>query len=444
MPKALEEDFDLDEDVMDRDDEDTEDGDDEVAVRRSKKKKKKTDWKALTATALDAAEKLKDIGHEMMDKVFEREEVVKDIMLALIAKENILLIGPPGTAKTLLAELLVSCIEDAKIFKWMMNRTTDPSDLAGPYSISAMEQDRFMRVTTGRLPEAHVGFIDEIFKSNEPALNFLLPLLNEGVYYNDGKQMKAARRIIIAASNELPDTEDLSAFFDRFIFRHWVDYVQDPQNRVLMGRMSRDFNNPRVKGTKMQNSITLAEIDAMQKVVHTIDFPATVEATYDKLYRDLQNNHSIHISDRRYAKGQVAMQAHALLNGRTKVTNDDFAALTYILGNTKGDIDVVAKEVGKYKNPYENKIKEFVAKAKEVHDAVFALSSNRVAMAGEAVTANANLTVILNNMEDEIKEARANGVDTKPLEKMMKDVENMMEKISDECLKTAQRSQRKW
>lgn len=281
------------------------------------------------------------------------------------------------------------------------------------------------------------------FKSNEPALNFILPILNEGYYYNDGVQMKAARRLVIAASNEVPETEDLSAFFDRFIFRHYVDYVKDPNARVQMARTARDMSNPRVKSGKITTKITLEEIDAMQKVVRTVDFSQTIEADYDKLYRALSQA-GVSVSDRRYNKGQLAMQANALLNGRLDVNHDDFAALTFILSNTKDQIAIVDNEVSKYKNPFESAVKDMHRKAKEAFDTVMALSSNKVQQSGEAVTASAALNTIITEMESEVKSARKNGYDTKPLEKMVTAVEGMISKIESEVLKNGNREKRTW
>lgn len=92
----------------------------------------------------------------------------------------------------------------------MLNKTSDPSEILGPYSIKEMENDKFMRITTGKLPEAHIAFIDECFKANAPVLNILLPIMNEKIFYNDGKPNNIPLMTMIGASNEGP--EDKSIF----------------------------------------------------------------------------------------------------------------------------------------------------------------------------------------------------------------------------------------
>lgn len=97
-----------------------------------------------------------------------------DLVRALAIGEHMMMIGPPGTGKSLLARSICEHIEDGCYFEWLLNRTTDPSALLGPYSIKGMEQDMFVRKSVNMLPDAHICFLDEFGKANEPVLNILL------------------------------------------------------------------------------------------------------------------------------------------------------------------------------------------------------------------------------------------------------------------------------
>lgn len=420
---------------------DDEEEEEEVAPRKSASKKRKS--KDPAKQALATVQKLKQIKQEMEDRIFERSDVIDDIMRAVIAGENILLLGPPGTGKTLLAKEFGDRIEEGEVFSWLMNRTTDPSDIVGPYSVKQMENDRFLRVTTGKAPEAHVAFFDEIFKANEPSLNFMLSMLNEGVFYNDGKANPVELRLAIGASNEYPESEDLEAFYDRFIFRHWVNYLQDPQNRIQMAKAARSSKSA-AQNVVPPTTLTVEEIDNLQEFVHTVAFPDQLAKVYDRMYRALQT-HSINISDRRYYKGQVVMMANALLNGRTTVTADDFRSLKHVLWNKDiKELDIVENELAKFVNPYESKLKELLKKAEEVKSNTLKID-NRTERAGEAVQANASLQDIIGRMEDEIDEASTNGVDITPMKKFVEQVEDIMETIAQECLRQSTRgAKRSW
>lgn len=389
--------------------------------------------------AKSAVSKLPSIYTEMTAHLFEREDVIKDILRALIAGENVLLLGPPGTGKTMLAETLGRHIDDVNLFKWLMNRTTDPSDIIGPYSIKGMERDRFRRVLKGKAADSEIMFIDEIFKANEPVLNFMLSMLNEGYVYNDGVQVPVPLRITLAASNEFPENEDLEAFYDRFIFRHWVNYIQDGKARIEMARAGRNSGASITPPT----TVTLEEIDALQEYVKTIQFPAQLEKNYDRLVRTL-NGAGIQISDRRYFKGQRVMMANAVLEGRTAVNGNDFAALKNVLWNKDvKELILIEKELDKFANPHEAKLKELLAKANEVMENTLKIES-RAERAGEAVTANATLQDILGKMEDEIDEAEKNAVDIKPMKKFVDSVSEIMAKIAEECLRSGTRAKRDW
>lgn len=116
----------------------------------------------VTALAASGVTKLHNIEIEINNLFVERDGVIKDLIRALTVGHHMLLLGPPGTAKSKLAREICSRIDGGHFFEWLLNRTSDPAEILGPYSIKAMEQDKFLRKVKGKLPEAHIAFIDEI------------------------------------------------------------------------------------------------------------------------------------------------------------------------------------------------------------------------------------------------------------------------------------------
>src|SRR5947199_70119 len=137
---------------------------------------------------MTGAEKLKKIRDELRQTFLERADLIDGALAALLSSNHVLVIGPPGTAKSMLADELCRRIEGADYFQWLLTRFTTPEEIFGAVSLKALEQDDYRRVTSRKLPEAHIAFLDEIFKSNSSILNALLTLINERLFHN-GKEM---------------------------------------------------------------------------------------------------------------------------------------------------------------------------------------------------------------------------------------------------------------
>ena len=173
------------------------------------------------------ASKLQALREELKGLFVERDEFVDGALAALLARQHVLLIGPPGSGKSTIVHALCERIAGASYFHWLLTKFTTPEELFGPVSLQGLEQDRYYRVTDGKLPQAHIAFLDEIFKANSAILNALLSLINERVYYNDATPTPVPLNTLFGASNMLPESRDLDCLFDRFLFRYQVDYIEE-------------------------------------------------------------------------------------------------------------------------------------------------------------------------------------------------------------------------
>src|SRR4029453_4339900 len=133
---------------------------------------------------MTSQEKLKNIREELKQMFLERTDLIDGALAALLAAHHLLIIGPPGTAKSMLADELCRRIEGADYFQWLLTRFTTPEEIFGAVSLKALEQDDYRRVTARKLPEAHIAFLDEIFKANSSILNSILTLVNERFFHN--------------------------------------------------------------------------------------------------------------------------------------------------------------------------------------------------------------------------------------------------------------------
>src|SRR5207245_9086337 len=169
--------------------------------------------------------KLAAIREELNQLFLERTDLIDGALCALLSSNHVLVIGPPGTAKSMLADELCRRIEGADYFQWLLTRFTTPEEIFGAVSLKALEQDDYRRVTSRKLPEAHIAFLDEIFKANSSILNALLTLINERLFHNGKEIARVPLLTLFGASNERPEEEGLTALYDRFLVRLVVNYI---------------------------------------------------------------------------------------------------------------------------------------------------------------------------------------------------------------------------
>lgn len=302
---------------------------------------------------MDATVTLQAIRTALNAKFFKREEEIDGILVAVLAGENVFLLGKPGTAKSLLTETISACFADSKYFGWLMNKFTTPEDIFGPVSIKEYkENDRYIRNTNGKLPQANIIFLDEIFKASSAIINTLLTVFNEKTFYNDGKAEKLDIISSFAASNEIPNTsgsQELAAIWDRLVIRYIVKHTNSPNDMKDLFKSCK---------TQVQiPQLSRQDLNTMQSLVNGVNCP---ESVMDKVYQivfDVRNE-GIYISDRRWLKFNKLLKAHAFLNGRSEVNDDDIEFLKHCLWETPEQVKQVAKIVMKVANPLADQILE--------------------------------------------------------------------------------------
>lgn len=301
-------------------------------------------------------QKLLQIELELKKTYFERGEEIRGSVLALLAKQHVLLLGPPGSAKSLMVEDLCERIQ-GNYFNWLLTKFTTPEEIFGPISLKALEQDKYTRITTGKLPEAHIAFLDEVWKASSSILNTLLRIVNERKFDNNGSQQKVPLLTIFGASNELPESGELSALYDRFLLRYITQYIADPQNFVNMLALPQAPPEAR---------ITLDELFQMQADADKVAIPDEVYVAIVNL-KEILKRENIISSDRRYKQALSLIKANAYLNSRTQAAIEDMTILQHVLWSQPSEHKAVQKIVLSTINPILSKVQEIMDMAMEIH-----------------------------------------------------------------------------
>ena len=261
----------------------------------------------------------------------ERQEESRLVVLAMLSMEHIILLGVPGTGKSVLGRRLSKLCNGA-FFQRLLTKFSTPEELFGPLSLKSLENDEYRRCTQGFLPTASIAFLDEVFKANSAILNTLLTVLNERKFDNAGGQEDCPIRCVVGASNELPESDELVALFDRFLIRKEVLPVSDEGILTLLS-----MSNPGCDDQK-DESCDVVFINDLDQIIASLSNAADsvqMGSNACELMRDLRTfmreEHNVEISDRRLVKAGRLLKISASSHGRNRVDPIDCLLLQHCM-----------------------------------------------------------------------------------------------------------------
>ncbi len=317
-------------------------------------------------------QKIQTLLNQMNHDLVEREEAIKTALLTVLAGENLVLIGPPGTGKSMIARRIAESLEtqNAGYFEYLLTKFSTPEEIFGPLSITELKADRFKRNTSGYLPSVQIAFLDEIFKASSSILNSLLTILNERVFHNGSEPQKVPLLSLISASNELPTgEEELNALYDRFLVRTFVDYVREENLHKLFETTT---TAPSIQ--KLTQHDLLKAQQAAEKVTVSSDIVEAIRSIWKQHKTTFKEDRRENLSDRRLKKIIYLLRVSAATNERQTVDLSDVMLLKNCLWNHIDNAEkvreIIIKTLQKYSRavPIHGKpVKESVIKNPSSH-----------------------------------------------------------------------------
>ncbi|MDE7369593.1 MAG: AAA family ATPase [Muribaculaceae bacterium] len=273
--------------------------------------------------------------------LYEKRQIVAMALLCAVAGENIFLLGPPGTAKSLVASRLKTIFKNGKSFDYLMSRFSTPDEIFGPVSISRLKNDDvYERLTEGYLPEADVVFLDEIWKAGPSIQNTLLTVINEHLFYNGSHPVKTPMKVLIAAGNELPaPDEGLEALWDRFLVRMVSNCIKSEDDFVAMIQSENVTASPLDDALLIDDSLYKkwqAEAVKVEPNQAVIDAVKSLRRKLVEKEDEADEKMKFYVSDRRWRKFYRLMQVSAMMNGRSQLDMSDYLLSIHCLWN---DVD---------------------------------------------------------------------------------------------------------
>jgi MoxR-like ATPase len=311
--------------------------------------------------------KIEQARTELNARMIERDAEIELALVALIAGEHVLFVGPPGTGKSMLSDAITELVSGSK-FSYLMTKFTSPDEVFGPISLAELKAGSYVRITRGKLPEADIAFLDEIFKSSSAILNTMLKALNERVYDDGRGAKKIPLRLCVAASNEWPTGEgqqELGALFDRFVLRRTVRPISSAAglHRLRFGSrgpVGAPLNAP------LSVTLTPAELEAARAAAAELPWSKEAEEAFAEIIVML-NKEGVFPGDRRQVKAVHVASAAAFLEGAAEVQPEHLTILADVLWDSPEEQPKKAFEVvNKIANPSGFAVTSLLVEAEQI------------------------------------------------------------------------------
>ena len=305
---------------------------------------------------------------EVNEEVAERTVLIECIAIALMTKKNLFILGDTGQAKSYAINEFRKRIDGARQFERLLSKQTDEEALFGRIDLKSLIDGDPKMITKGKIPDSHIVFLDEIFKSNEGVLNSLLTALNERRYTNESETVNIPAISFMSASNEIPNFNDpaekiLKPLYDRFELKVVTQYIECRTERLNM--LSR---KQCAVGGQCMASISLDELYDMQNETSSIIIPEQINELMDDVLCELRRL-GIHVSDRKYLNYYPIAQAKAWLGGHDTVKSVDLMILKNYLWTAVEEISVIQQVLERLcENPLQEKLNGISVLARDSYD----------------------------------------------------------------------------
>jgi len=278
-------------------------------------------------------EDIKPLGEsihtEIAKAIIGQEEIVDHLLIGLFSSGHCLLEGPPGTAKTFLAQ----CFSRSLGLDYgRIQFTPDlmPSDIIGANLFNFQTSE--FKLTRGPI-FCELLLADEINRTPPKSQAALLEAMQERAVTIDGETHTLSDRFMVVATQNPIEQQGVyplpEAQLDRFLFKLAVGYPSEEEERKIVTIHGSRFGAPKAADFAIECQADAATITAAIEAVTTVKLIPDITNYIVSLIRTTRETPDLDAgaSPRAAAMLASASRSRAALDGRDYVIPDDVKAL---------------------------------------------------------------------------------------------------------------------